>query len=369
VAHWSIGIDDGFAMSRPTGIGRHSAALLQALERCAPSVVVHHVEHPDLARIRPRVLRRIMYLGWLASGIPGRSQRRTFDLVHYTNYHVAPRKPRGLRYAATIHDLVPFHARGTKSRAYGAYLRRSIRQALRVADVVFATSHSVREEITAAFGVHGDTIRVVYVPPGITSMPATDARAYVRRAWPAIGDAPFVLFVGALERRKNLVGLVDAFARLSPTHVDVQLVLAGRPGIGFDAIADAIGRTHALVSRVHVLMGCSDDDLRALYSSCTVFAFPSLYEGYGIPLLEAMTCGAPIVASDIPSSTELTAGAAVVVQPAPEALADGMTRVLESSALRDGLATAGRLRAAQFTSEQTARQLLEGYRTVLGATG
>jgi glycosyltransferase involved in cell wall biosynthesis len=367
VSRWSIGIDDGFSMSRPTGIGRHSAALLQALERFAPDVAVRHVEHRALSVVRPRVLRRVMYLGWLASGVPGRLQRRSFDLVHFTNYHVPARKPRGLRYAATIHDLVPFHARATKSRTYEAYLRRSITQAMREADVVFATSRAVRDEIVAEFGAHEDAIRVVYVPPGIGSIPAADARAYVRRAWPILGDAPFVLFVGALERRKNLVGLIDAVARLSAAHSDVRLVLAGRPGIGYDAISDAIGRTNAAATRVHVLAECSDADLGALYSSCTVFAFPSFYEGYGIPLLEAMTCGAPIVASDIASSTELTAGAAVVVPPAADALADGLTRVLESSALREHLATAGRRRAAQFTGEQTARQLLDGYRAVLGA--
>ncbi|HKH93433.1 MAG TPA: glycosyltransferase family 1 protein [Gemmatimonadaceae bacterium] len=354
-------------MSRPSGIGRHSQALMQSLERFAPNVTVRRVEHRGLAKLRPRVLRRALYLGWLASGIPGRLQRRTFDLVHFTNFHVAPRKPRGLRYASTIHDLVPFHAPETKSWQYGAYLRRSIEQALRVADVVFAASHAVRDEMAEHFRLNADCIRVVYVPPGIAPMPATDARAYVRRAWPAFGDAPFVLFVGALERRKNLVALVAAIAQLPIAHRDVHLVLAGRPGIGYEEISDAIGRATSASRRVHVLAQCTDADLRALYSTCAVFAFPSSYEGYGIPLLEAMVCGAPIVATEIPASVELTAGAAILVRQSAEALAEGLTRVLDSNALREELATAGRSRAAQFTSEQTARQLLEGYGAVLGA--
>src|SRR5215217_5180874 len=194
-------------MSRPTGIGRYSSALIQSLERFAPDVTVRRVEHRALTALRPRALRRAVYLGWLASGAPGRLQRRYFDLVHFTNFHVAAAKPRGLRYAATIHDLVPFHVPETKSRPYGAYLRRSIAQALRRADVVFADSHAVRDEIAAEFSLNADTVRVVYVPPSIAPLPPIEARSHVSRAWPALGGAPFVLLVGALERRKNLAAL------------------------------------------------------------------------------------------------------------------------------------------------------------------
>src|SRR5689334_4730124 len=138
MARWTVGIDDGFSMSRPTGIGRHSAALIDALALHAQEVSVRHIRHPRLELVRPPALRRAMYLGWLASGIPSARWRDTVDLVHFTNYHVASRKPGPLRYAVTIHDLVPFRVPETKSRSYTTYLRQSIIQALRVADVVFA---------------------------------------------------------------------------------------------------------------------------------------------------------------------------------------------------------------------------------------
>jgi glycosyltransferase involved in cell wall biosynthesis len=354
-------------MSRPTGIGRYTASLMSALADFAPDVEIHHLRHAPLDAVRPRALRRAMYLAWLASGVPGYRQRRSLDLVHFTNFHVPPRKPRGLCFAATIHDLVPFRVPDTKSRRYSAYLRRSISQALRVADLVFADSYAARDEIAAEFGANGESIRVVYVAPAIAPLPPDVARAQVERAWPTLA-APFVLFVGALERRKNLVELVRAVAQLPPRFQELQLVLVGRPGTGYGAIADAVSLANERRQVVHVLTGCSDEDLRALYSACEAFVFPSLYEGYGIPLLEAMRCGAPIVASDIPTSVELTDGAAVIVPPTAAGIGDGLVRVLESDALRTSLSDRGRSRVALFTPEHTARQLLEAYDTVIGGT-
>lgn len=369
MSHWTIGIDDGFSMSRPTGIGRYSAAIMSALAMHAPEISLHHLRHARLEPVRPRALRRALYLAWLSSGVPGRRQRRSLDLVHFTNFHVAPRKPRGLRYATTIHDLVPFHVPGTKSRTYSAYLRRSIGQALRVADVVFADSFAVRDEIADEFRVPSDDIRVVYVPATITPMPLVEARAHLGRTYPELAGVPFVLFVGALERRKNLVALVQALSQLSPAFADVRVVLAGRPGLGYDAITEAVAEANAPRRRVHVLTDCTDGDLRALYSLCRAFVFPSLYEGYGIPLLEAMQCGAPIVASDIPTSVELTAGAAVIVLPTADGIAGGLAAVLDSEELCTTLAEKGRARVACFTPEQTARQLVQGYGTVLPSDG
>jgi alpha-1,3-rhamnosyl/mannosyltransferase len=366
MSHWDVGIDDGFSMSRPTGIGRYSAAIMHALDVHAPTVSVHHVRHARLEAIRPPPFRRALYLAWLASGVPSARLGRTLDLIHFTNYHVAPRKPRGLRYASTVHDLVPFRVPGTKSRAYAGYLRRSIAHALRVADVVFADSFAVRDEIAEEFRVPLDTIRVVYIPATITPMPAAEARAHLGRRFPELPDAPFALCVGALERRKNVVALVQGLSRLNRTLRDVRLVLAGRPGLGYEAIAEAVRAANVSHRRVHVLTSCVDEDLRALYTSCRVFVFPSLYEGYGIPLLEAMQCGAPIVATDIPTSAELTAGAALLVAPTADAIADGLATALESDALRGALAARGFARAACFTLERTAQQLVEGYGTVLG---
>lgn len=363
---WAIGIDDGFSMSRPTGIGRYSAAIMNALSAHAPDVAVSHVRHARLEPVRPRALRRIMYLAWLASGLPGDRLRRTLDLVHFTNYHVPPRKTRGLRYASTIHDLVPFRVPGTKSRAYATYLRRSIGQALRVADVVFADSYAVRDEIVEEFRVPPATIRVVYIPATIAPLPAAESRAQLERARPELADAPFALFVGALERRKNLVALVESLTCLSPALGDLRLVLAGRPGLGYAEIEKAVADANASRRRVHVLTNCTDADLRALYSRCRVFVFPSLYEGYGIPLLEAMQCGAPIVASDIPTSVELTADAAMLVRPTADGIAHGMAEVLDSEQLRATMVARGRARVGCFTAQRTAEQLVEGYASVLG---
>jgi len=196
-------------------------------------------------------------------------------------------------------------------------------------------------------------------------LPASEARAHLRRAFPELGDAPFALSVGALERRKNLVAFLDGLSRLPTAFDGLRVVLAGRPGLGHGAIADAVARVDTRRHRVHVLTDCSDEDLRALYSVCEAFVFPSLYEGYGIPLLEAMQCGAPIVGSDIPTSRELASDAAVLVQPTAEGIAEGLATLLDSSDLRRTLVARGRARAAEFTLARTSRQLMDGYRSVL----
>lgn len=362
---WTIGIDDGFSMSRPTGIGRYTRSIIRSLREHAPGVSVEPIHHVALEHLRPRVLRRVAYLTWLASGVPARRQRRRLDLVHFTNYHVSPRKPRGLRYAVTVHDLVPFRVPETKSRLYTAYLRRAIAQALRTADVVFADSYAVREELAQEFGVAPEGIRVCYVAPELERLPMADARRHLARLYPGLGHRPFVLFVGALERRKNLVQLVRAVSEIAAGFDDVALVLAGGPGIGYDTIERAVDKARSNGAAIHLLTQCSDRDLRALYSACATFVFPSLYEGYGIPLLEAMECGAPVIASDIPTNRELAGDAAVIVPPTAEGIAAGLATVLGSETLRNGLLAAARLRVADFTLDHTAQQLLDGYGTIL----
>jgi glycosyltransferase involved in cell wall biosynthesis len=357
-----IAIDDGFSTSRTTGVGRYTLAVVEALRRHAPAVRVTHLHFPRLERLHPRQLRRLPYLVWLATTYPRHLQRLDADIAHFTNYQAAGWKPGGLRYVVTAHDLTAFLWPGAYSPIYMAYLRAALRHAVRVADCVLADSEAVRQEILRCLPVRPERVKVCYIAPALQAMPRPEAEARLHRLAPALLADPFILFVGRLERRKNLVPLVQAFGRLQAHWPRLRLALAGQPGFGYGAVEAARRAFPAGGERVHILRGCGDDELRALYTACALFVLPSIYEGYGIPLLEAMTCGAPILASDIPTSREVCQEAAHYAPPTATGLQAGAEALLASQELRAELAGRGRNRvAAAFTAEQTARQLLEAY--------
>lgn len=177
---------------------------------------------------------------------------------------------------------------------------------------------------------------------------------------------PFILFVGTLERRKNVTTLVEAFARIAGT-ADLQLVMVGRPGYGFSEIQAAI-RRQACPDRCILTGYVSDNELALLYMHAELFAYPSRYEGFGIPLVEAMSFGLPIVASRIPASEEVAADAAFYYgDPLDgEALAGRILDALSNPVLMSELGARGRQRAAKFSWENVAGMYIEAYRSSLG---
>jgi glycosyltransferase involved in cell wall biosynthesis len=176
----------------------------------------------------------------------------------------------------------------------------------------------------------------------------------------------FLLFVGTIEPRKNLLTLVRAFEEiLRASPLRPQLVIAGRPGWLMDDLFAYI-KNAGLDDRLRFTGYLSDEDLSALYSSCRAFIYPSLYEGFGLPPLEAMACGAPVITSRIPSITEVVSHAAHLVEPTDtQALAQSIIKLLEDGRERERLRAAARERAAEFTWEKTAAQTFEIYRQAL----
>jgi glycosyltransferase involved in cell wall biosynthesis len=354
-------VDDGFSMSRPTGIGRHTAALIGAATAHAAELEMTRLPPSILDAVTFRPARRILYSAWLATTYPLEQKRAGADLVHFTNYQVPRWKPTGVRYAVTVHDLTAFRMAETLPSLYAHYLRRVLRHAVRKADVVFAVSFAVRNELVADLIVPAETVHVCYVAPELDQMPVSEAQQHVRQRFGVLRGRPYLLFVGSLERRKNLVPLVRALPLLKTIMPEIQLVLAGRPGLGFSEIDAAIREIDPGRGTVHLALGCGDTDLRALYSACAVFVFPSRYEGYGIPLLEAMACGAPIVASEIPTNRELLGDAGVFVESMPEAIAAAVASILQSPSERSALVARGLERVRSFSQIRTVAQLRTGY--------
>jgi glycosyltransferase involved in cell wall biosynthesis len=292
-----------------------------------------------------------------------RRRAEGFDLFHAPGY-VAPRRlPCPL--VLTIYDLValshPELARRSNVFHYRWRLPRSARAAARI----IVPTECVAREVVERLGVPRDRLRVV--PLGVDSQmrsPSLDARVRVRARHHL--SRPFVLFVGNIEPKKDLPTLLRAFALLKRQGLPHELAIAGKRGWKCRDVF-RLPAELGIEGDVRFLGYVEEEDLPGLYGASELFVLPSLAEGFGLPPLEAMACGAPVVTSDAEALVETTGDAAEHV-PArdPEALAEAMRRVLSDPALRERMRAAGLERAAQFTWERTASATREVYHNAHG---
>ncbi len=282
-----------------------------------------------------------------------------FDVLLAPNF--VPPPTRAPRQVVVVHDLAFRLLPQTAPHAVPWWLR-GLERTLAVAARVIVPSGSTKRDLMRLYGV--EDARIAVIPLAVDHEryrpPAPEAVDAVRRAF-GIGDR-YLLFLG-LDRRKNLQAVLEAFARL-PTAGRPTLVLAGAPPWepgGSDPVAEALDALPTSV-RSHVVHAgyVPERDKPALLGGASALVYPSLYEGFGLPVLEAMAAGTAVVASDVSSLPELVDGAAILVDPYDTAaIADGIRRVLDDDDLRDKLREAGTARAAAFTWEATARRTAE----------
>lgn len=290
------------------------------------------------------------------------------DLFHSPDFVLPPlRRARGI---LTVHDLAFLLHPECADARLRAYLDEVVPRSVRRADFVIADSENTRNDLVVLLGIKPEIIEVV--PGGVEQRfaPVTDADVLDRaRARLGVGTAPFVLAVGVLEPRKNLTTLMDAFAVLKSrgNAAGLKLVLAGGQGW----LVDGIFAHHAASPvRDDILFPgfVPDDLLPAVYSAARVLAFPSLYEGFGLPILEAMACGTPVVASCASCLPEVAEGAALLVDPLDvDALATALGAAIEDEGLRVDLMARGRARAQGYTWRAAAERLLAVYNRVAAA--
>ncbi len=287
------------------------------------------------------------------------------DILHAPDFVAPPTRARTL---VTIHDLSYMVHPECAVPGVAAFLRDAVPRALQRADAIVADSESTRRDLQRLLKIAPERVSVVY--------PAVDER--FRPLPPEVCEPVrrrlrlpprFILFVGTIEPRKNLVRLLEAFARIDPAALrdggdDLFLVIAGRRGWMYQPVFETIERLR-LGDRVHVLDFVADSDLPIVYNLAQAFVYPSIYEGFGLPPLEALACGTPVMTSDNSSLPEVV-GAAALLAPADdvEALSDGMIRLLNDSALRDRLRQAGLEQARRFRWEASARQIIEHYHSL-----
>lgn len=293
---------------------------------------------------------------WLAR----ETARRPLDLVH----HVANTLPqvRTRPAVVTIHDLQPLVRPQDFGRLKGAYLRSRLGPSARHARVVVTPSAYVRRLVIDRFARDPETVAVVPAPlwpaPPLTTLPDE------RRGLLAT-EAPFFLYPAITHPHKNHAVLLRAFAQVSAARPDVSLILTGGAGTREDAVLAEIARM-GLREKVRRLGRIPRTDLDDLLRRAIALTFPSLHEGYGLPVAEAMSLGCPVVASNTTALPEVVGDAGLLVAPDDvDAWAEAMLRVMDDEATRARLVAAGRERARALTPAETARRSVAAYRLAL----
>jgi glycosyltransferase involved in cell wall biosynthesis len=285
--------------------------------------------------------------------------------VLFVPAHVLPIwSPR--RAVVTNHDLGYIHYPAAHPVAHRLYLRLSTRWNAWRATHLLADSEATRRDIVAHCHVPNEKITVAYLGVDERFRPVRDSRqleAAMRRYGITV---PFLLYVGTIQPRKNLVRLIEAWARYlrRDPRSTITLVIAGKRGWLTEAIERRAAELN-VAGRVKFTGYVADDDLPSLLSGAVGYVLPSLYEGFGIPVLEAQACGTPVLTSAVSSLPEAGGDAALYVDPLDvDSIADGIARLIEDESLRERLRAAGLRRAREWTWERTARQTLDVFERV-----
>jgi glycosyltransferase involved in cell wall biosynthesis len=281
------------------------------------------------------------------------------DLFHSPDFTLPPVR-RGTRTMVTVHDLSFLRLPECFEPTLRDYLTANVPRAVRRADWVLADSESTRRDLVELIGASEDCITVIYpgVEPRFDRIADTATLERVRRRY-GLPDR-FILSLGTVQPRKNYVGLIKAFADLD--HRDVSLVIVGGKGWLYEEIFASVQELN-VQDRV-IFAGFVDDaDLPEIYNLAEIFCLPSLYEGFGIPPLEAMACGTPVITADNSSLPEVVGNAGILVDARDQdALGDALDQLLADPARRRTLTERGIAQAAQFTWPKAAQRLLATYR-------
>ena len=310
-------------------------------------------------RVSPHHLTRI----WQRARLPlpieifsGRSK-----LFHAPDFVLPPTLPRTRR-LVMVHDLSFERVPETFSPWLLRYLRQAVPRSLRAADHIIANSAATRDDYLAHFSLTGSQFTVIHggVSPEFQPVDtATDADLFPQL------KRPFVLAVGTIQPRKNFKRLIEAIAILRETGCELELAIAGGRGWLEGEMLDARERL-GLQDAVHLLGYVPDAQLPALYRRARVFAYPSLYEGFGLPLLEAMACGTPTLTASVSSLPEAAGEAALFIDPHDtDSIAAGLRRLHEDDSLRAALRERGFARAREFTWARASAKLLDVYDMLL----
>lgn len=281
------------------------------------------------------------------------------QLFHATDF-VLPPVRQHTRSLLTVHDLSFIRVPETATPRLRNYLNAVVPRSVHAASHVIADSEATRQDILEFFNIEPHRVSVLLSGVDSRFAPTGPLSEQVRRKY-RLPHSPYILAVGTVQPRKNYARLIVALAELRQSGYDVDLVIAGGRGWLDSPIYSTVTEA-GLVDHVHFIGFAEDADLPMLYSNALCLAFPSLYEGFGLPILEAMSCGVPVLTSTVSSLPEVAGDAAWLVDPTDqEAILDGLRRLIDDGTLRAELVARGLARASAFTWRRSAENLLKTY--------
>lgn len=384
-----IAIDARYVADHFPGIGRYVYNLLTALTAIEHGHTLLVITNPALPNTRHDMaaLARIPSIEIIATNarpftlaeqlqIPRLLRRARADLYH-APYYLRPYVGLPCPAVLTLYDIIPRRFPAEVSPRARLMFDVLTRLAIRTSRRLIAISASARDDMIAAFSVPPERIAVTPLAADPRFQPQPPAEIMALRVKYALPEQ-YILSLASNKPHKNLPRLVEAFARLVAAEKQTdsekgrlrgtapfQLVIAGHWDARYDDARQAVAH-HGLEQRVRFLPDIAEADLPALYSGAAIFAFPSLYEGFGLPPLEALACGAPVLCGNTSSLPEVVGDAALMVDPTnSEMIADGLAQLLGDPARREALRAAGRRRAALFSWRATATATLAVYEQAL----
>jgi glycosyltransferase involved in cell wall biosynthesis len=364
---------DSFAKRVRFGLSRYSHSLRDALAEEQVETIPFSTQSdfgeapPDWLREagfhRLPLPRKLLASVWTCLGQP-RVERLLppFDVLHSVD--VDYRAPTGKPWVVTVHDLGAMVHPEFFSKAVPWLLRAYVRQMAANADTIICVSQSTADEVTALAGTPlGDRLTVIHEGVDAEFFEAPSAEALLASEAVIASGSPFLLFAGSMNPRKNLRRVLRAYFRLVPA-LEHDLVLVG--ALGWDSSELSFEIEAARMSgRVHTPGYVSDELLRALLWRADAYLYPSLYEGFGLPILEAMASGCPVIAASNSSMPEIAGDAALLVDAGKvDAIADAISTVTGNEALASNMRTKGLVRARQFTWREAGARTAEIYRKV-----
>jgi glycosyltransferase involved in cell wall biosynthesis len=380
-----VGLEVSAMVSRqPSGVGNYVANLLSGLQQVAgekPELDLLYFSNRSQLSVpgqtaQPAGIEIYPYnrlpvrSAWLQFGLPDSLARTQPDLGHFPNYLAPVLRKLEMPYLVTMHDMSIYRCPQYQPLKTVAVHRAIVPKVAREARLIITVSESARQDILHYLKVPAGRVRVV---PGMVGwpfggpplLPAAETALTMDLRQRYNLPFPYLLSVGTFEPRKNHARLIEAFSELvRQERLPHHLVLAGPPGWKEGGLTGRLRRS-GLSERVHFLGYVPTADLPALYRNAQAFAFPSLYEGFGLPVLEAMTCGTPCLISNDPALREVSGAAALVVDPtSSQQIAAGLHRLLTDQALRTDLRERGLARAAEFSVNNCARQTYRLYQEV-----
>lgn len=381
-----VAVDYTAGVRQPAGVGRYTRGITGALARAmatdgpvrgggsdqhrltllwaGPATLPLQQGWPgDVRTLRLPLPERWMTVAWqrLRVPFPADTYAGGADIVYAPDFALPPR--RRAPGVVTVHDLSYLLFPETHYPPLRRFLEATVPRSIAAAALVFADSEQTRDDVVNHLGTDPAKVVTVLSAPDATFRPMPlDRVRRARERW-GVADGPYLVSVGTIQPRKNLPVVFEALRQLPEA---VRLVHVGRPGWLCDPIfaaLDASGVKH----RVQILQGVDDEDLAALYSGAVACVFPSKYEGFGLPAVEAMACGVPVIASHAGSLAEVVQDAGIIVDPDDSsAIATGTRRLMEDAGFRADLMARGFVQASHFSWDDAGVQVLREFKRVAG---